>query len=769
MRRFISCAVALLVSCRVFARSLGVIQPGVRSREAMEALWRERVRGVNLARDRVVVFSPSPSYHLTVKGGTDGTDLVDGQLCRAENQAIWWDEKAVGWGRNRSRSNRIIIDLGEARVVDRVVWRVVAGCEKRGFPGPKRIRLSGSLDGKRVHDLRERFRRRDDLASDDAFHLPNVGPPGTGDEVYIYPIQIPAGDVRMRYVILEFELDGTWLASDELAVMAGSGSGQALSAFPSRLLQTKDVWVLSDESRYPLASGFPLPLFLRQCDLRGGGETQAVTYRFRLPAGVGLLGPPFYRRTDGEDGSVAFSCPKGGNSRRIGPFYPRGALTADGILSLRAEGEHADPQPWLKIELHPVSLPAPFRLRKLTASIGWMIDHDQMRWPDFETVYSRLGFNTIPTFPRGWGIRQVRDGDLALDELRSSADPAALTEEGRRLQRLRKAGFRVIYMESPFHYVNWRFPEAAAVFKCRTGGKPPKEPTFCPTYRGKYFQGEVQRVADALRMIGGADMVMWDWEIAGSGMWLGKRCSRCQAAFAGKALSWEAFVKEQTLGMMRALNAGVRDTAKSRGWQQPRIGLYNLDAVEPYSGVFDFPDGDTFDFQNSSLYVGDNPRAVHDRVRATRRLGGDSLIIPWLTTGTYGYVTPVNARIMVWEAFLNGAAGITYFCFSDMNPAHLVEINRALAAVASVEELIAEGSPAHDRFEVGDPAFRLSAMVLGDRAALLLVNTASDTRSTTWRWRGKEMTGKVTIPAGEAVLKQLAGDRDGDRRMGFAR
>lgn len=721
----------------------------------MIALWEERTTGVNLAVGSAVVFSPTPSYHLTVEGGTDAADLVDGQLCPAEDQAIWWDARAVGWRGNASRLNTIIVDLGEPRTVDRVVWRVVAGCSKRSFLGPRRIRLSGSLDGELAHDLGERFRWRDDLAATDAYHLPNVGPPETGDEVYIYPIQVDAGNVRTRYLILEFEVDGNFLAADELAVIAGTEPGLELTELPSRLLQTTDVWVLSDEPRYPLVAGFPLPLFLRQRDLRAGGAGLAVTYRFRLPGGVTMAGPPAYQRTDDEDGSLAFTCPTGGNSRRIGPFYLRGDVGAETNLSLQAEGADADPQPWVQIALQPDSLPEAFGLRQLSISIGWMIDHHQMRWRDFETVYPRLGFNTVPTFPRGWGIQQVKNGELSLEALRAADDPAALSAEGRRLDRLRGLGFRVIYMESPFHFVNWRYPEAAGEFKCQTAEGPPREPTFCPTYRGEYFQTEVQRTADAMRMIGGADMVMWDWEIAGSGKWLGRTCSRCQEAFGRSAATWDAFVKQQTLGMIGALNTAVKDVAQSHGWQTPKIGLYNLDAVEQYSGIFDFPEVDTFDFQNSSLYVGDSPLAVHDRIRTARRLGGDAPIIPWLTTGTYGYVTPANARIMVWEALMNGAAGLTYFCFADMNPAHLVEISRALAAVAPIEELIAAGQPAHDQFEVGDPAFRLSAMRLGNRAALLLVNTAAETRTTTWRWGVGGLGGEETVAAGEAVLKQL--------------
>jgi hypothetical protein len=256
-------------------------------------------------------------------------------------------------------------------------------------------------------------------------------------------------------------------------------------------------------------------------------------------------------------------------------------------------------------------------------------------------------------------------------------------------------------------------------------------------------------------MVGGADMLMWDWEIAGSGLWLGRACTRCQAEFAKAGVPWEAFVKRQTLDILAALNGAAKDAARGRGWPVPKIGMYNLDAVERYCGLFDYREDALLDFQNSSLYVGDDPKAVHERIREARRLGGDSRIIPWLTTGTYGYVTPRNARLMVWETFLNGAEGLTYYCFDDMNPSHLLEISRALAAVAKTEDVIAKGAPAHEQVQVEEPEIRHSAMRLGGRAGLLLVNTSSQDRRAHWRWHGTRSSGDDLVPAGDAVLRTL--------------
>ena len=145
-------------------------------------------------------------------------------------------------------------------------------------------------------------------------------------------------------------------------------------------------------------------------------------------------------------------------------------------------------------------------------------------------------------------------------------------------------------------------------------------------------------------------------------------------------------------------------------------------------------------------------RAVHDRIRRARRIGGSNRIIPWLTTGTCGYVCPRSARVMIWETFLNGAGGLTYYCFADFNPAHLIEVARALAAVAPLEAVIAGGAAAHDQVRLGDDAIRHSAIRRDNRAALLLVNTTDRQRTATWRWDGTAARGHTTVPAMDAVL-----------------
>lgn len=709
----------------------------------MLALWDEAVSGDNLALGKPVAYAPSPTYHLTVKGDSDKTDLTDGQIFRSGSQLIWWEEKAVGWNGLVRENKRIILDLQAPAPVGRIVWRVVAGSAKRGFTGPKRVKLYGSLDGTRVHAIREYYRAAEDNARADNYLLPNLGLPEEGTDVYVYPLILDAGNYTMRYLILEFDQDSHWFCTDELAVLRGSGEGRALGALPGEVMQTADVWIRSPEPTLPLVADVMLPLWFRQTDFRALGEKMAVTYRFVLPPGITLHSPRPYRRQESGD-ALLVTTGRGGNSNKIGPFFFTAAtLPAEAVaVQYQALGADAAVQPLQTLWLQPTVLPPPFRLRQLSLSIGWMTDVQRGQWPDFAGSYGRLGFNAVPSFPRGW----AREAEAQAN----AADPGTLTEAGRDLAALRGQGFQIIYMESPLHVVNWRYPEAAGEYRCQLDSVPQVD-SFCPTYRGDYFQQEVERVGSSLLLMGGADKVIWDCELLGAGLWHGQKCRRCQAAFAGSGIAWEKFVQTRTIEMLQQLNARVRVVAASRGWPAPGIGMYGVDAARNYAGMLQFPVSGELNFQNPSLYVGDDPLQVHQKIRQCRQAHAGSGIIPWLSTNTNGQVSPANARIILWEALLNGASGATYYSLTDFNPAQLVEICRALARIAPWEDILLGGTPEHDAVTVLSGQARHSAIRKDDQLLLLLVNPGQQAQSVSWRHRDGQQ-GRVELPPGEAEM-----------------
>lgn len=719
----------------------------------MLQLWEQRTAGKNLAAGKTAIFGPTPSYHLTVKGGTDATDLTDGVLDKRGNQAIWWNPAAVGWSLLEGENKRIIIDLENRECVGKMVWRVVAGSQKRRFTGPKKIKLYGSLDGKNVYCIGERYRWSEDNARPDNYRLPNIGSPDTGEDVYVYPLEIDAQNYEMRFVIIEFEQDSSWFCSDELVILQGSGAGRDLTRLPSEIMQTTDVWIKSPEPVLPLVSGVMLPLWFRQTDFRKNGEKLAVQYRFTLPEGVQLRVPPIYR-SQSSGGEVTVNVPQGGNSNKIGPFFFEQTSSHHSPVTVRyqAIGAKADSQPPLMLTLEPKTLPAPFKLNRLTVSIGWMNDSQRLLWRDFERSYGRLGFNAVPAFPRGWQ-KEVTDAGLDLQQIESNDNPAMLTASGRRIAELRKLGYRIIYMESPLHVVNWRHGKESTEFKCQLS-PPPRIDSFCPSYRGKYYAGELKRIRESFLLMGGADDVIWDCELLGSAKWNAPECKRCQAARTASGLDWETFIKAQTIAMLRDMNRQIIEAAQQKQWKTPQIAMFAVDGSHTYAGLLNFPVENLFDFQNPSLYVGNHPFEVHKKIRQCRELSGSNNIIPWLTAATGGQVSPRNVRIMLWEALLNGSRGATYYWMGDFNPAQLYELCRALAEAAPLEDVIVDGAPAHTEFTVKPDTVRHSAVRSGSRAALLLVNPAEAEQSIEWRHHSGQ-TGQTVLPPGEAQLLDI--------------
>ena len=722
------------------------------SEKRMRELWNERISGKNLAAGKLISFYPDPTYHLTAKGNSDNADLTDGYLVKRSGQAIWWSPKAVAWGRKYTgRYKRMIIDLGETKCVDKIVWRVVAGSYKRSFDGPKWVKLYGSVDGKKIHLISERYRWSEDNARPNNYRLPNIGKLETGTQVYVYPLTIGAENHNMRFVVMEFEQDSDWFCCDELAVIKGSGAGKDISKLDSKTIQIEDVWIKSPEPELPVVRGVIMPVWFKQTDFRKNGSKLAVKYRFQLPKGIKMHIPKAYRYKI-KGNVVEVINPKGGTSDKIGPFFfiQTKDLISPVKLKYQAVGVNAKEQPMVSLSLKPEKIPAPFSLKNLTISIGWMIDAQQSDsyWPDFVDSYKRLGFNTIPSFPRSWS-KKVTGADLK--EIESLSDPATATKYGRRLAHLKKLGFKTVYMESPLHWVCRKYSKESSEFRC--GNEPSSKDAFCPTYRGKYYIDEMKRIRKNFLLMGGADYIIWDCELLGSAKWNGKGCSRCQQFFKASGVSWEKFLRTKTIEILQDMKRQVADAAKMHGWAQPEVGMYGVDSTHDYAGLVEFRKS-LFDFQNPSLYVGNNSLEIHSKIRKCRELN-KSNIIPWLTTQTAGKVSPKNARIMLWEALMNGAQGATYYSLTDLNPAQLYEICRALAAVAPIEDIIVKGDLAYDEFKVIKGIGRISAIRYGNKMALLVVNPTKQKQEIEW-FHNSGKKGKVIIDAMDGKLLAIS-------------
>ena len=97
----------------------------------------------SLAFGKKVEFLPAPNYRLTVRDGTDESDLTNGKLYTYHSPKLWFDRGAVGY--SYAGQVQFQVDLGSVKAIDEVGIRLQAG--KPPFPGSVEVLVSD--DGKR--------------------------------------------------------------------------------------------------------------------------------------------------------------------------------------------------------------------------------------------------------------------------------------------------------------------------------------------------------------------------------------------------------------------------------------------------------------------------------------------------------------------------------------------------------------------------------------------------------------------------------------------
>ena len=133
-------------------------------------------------------------------------------------------------------------------------------------------------------------------------------------------------------------------------------------------------------------------------------------------------------------------------------------------------------------------------------------------------------------------------------------------------------------------------------------------------------------------------------------------------------------------------------------------------------------------------------------------------------------------ELMIYEAFLNGAAGITYYCFADFDsPIEYAAHARALRTLAPFETLLWKGTMQKPRCD--NPALTVSAWGTDREMLILLANYArSDAQTGNLRIAAGKIQHatnlrngvsldpnpgaglSVVVPAGDAVLLHVRGD-----------
>ena len=220
--------------------------------------------------------------------------------------------------------------------------------------------------------------------------------------------------------------------------------------------------------------------------------------------------------------------------------------------------------------------------------------------------------------------------------------------------------------------------------------------SLCPSYRGRFYQEEIRRVAD-LFQASDADYVFYDIECWYKGAREAGKCLRCLEGQKASGKDMTNYLAGLGPQMWSDMRAAIAEKAQAMGRPMPIIGSYNNHAAAPpHHMVMDFMAGypGALDQAQPSLYVRGDARLVHNNIRANYAVMKKRTILPWLSAGTYGEFEPRLLEQMILEALINGSCGFTYYKFSDFDtPMDFYYQAKALAQVAQHEDLIMDGEP----------------------------------------------------------------------------
>lgn len=699
--------------------------------------WFDRIAGINLAQGKAVRMNPPPDYRLTTND-TDPADLTDGKLTVRTDDKIWFDKNAVGWYLGNGEAY-LQLDLGEEQPLDRLVIRCLGGTSGN-FKFPKQFDLYVSKDGNTWFNAAsmQKLMPCESAQSDfKKYYYLDESAPQYATRIYPFEFDIQAD---ARYVLLKITGETGSIFSDELAVMKAekrpAGFNRAYQN-TGAAIPMDGVVIRPRVSELAVIRDLPAPQQFVIEDMRGKAEKgKPVSLILDLPAPLKLLSPEAKTEPVEINGLkyLRLEFPLKYNKstgRFISPTLFLGAgdgkVSAPARIYARCEGQD---QFKTELPVKIVELPPIKPFERLHVSLSWMGERNGMDWPEFFTNWRRLGFNTVSSFPRFWKAGNDGPNKAYLDAAR-------------------KAGFKIIMNDSAFHEM-MRGHKADSEIFCQIPGETNK--ILCPSYRGPYYEKEMERVARCVRE-GKPDYVFYDiecWHHAAAGA---SKCTRCQEALQKSGKSMNEFLFDCGTETMRDLDAAVKTGAKQAGIPVPVQGSYNRHALKPLYGIEDFQRiyPAYINMAQPSLYVAGRAGDVHDSIRGNHKLLKNKQIIPWLTAGTYGEFESYKVEQMVLEALLNGAQGVTYYAYGDFtdSPLDFYYHAKALAQIRPYEDLIADG-------EILEPTgtnkeMWYSGVRKGGEMLLLVGNYVNAPEKTTVRLPFAEVTGIKDLRSGEKV------------------
>ncbi len=667
-------------------------------------LWVDLSRGKNLALGKKVVFAPAPDYHLTKKGNTDSHDLTDGNLADRSNDAIWFSKNAVGWRGSAGEGVNFKIDLGKEQKVGDVIVRLLGGKAQPNLSLPKSIEVFVSRDGKKFYKASEMNKlmpgEKNQCDWQRYYYLSEDGVPFT------YPFKLKV-DADARFVGLRITGSSGWLFTDEIAILEGNKITDAAYQTPDVPFITSGILMAPRLGKFYVPVNIDAPNWFDYSDMRSK-KTGKIALVAEVPEEIELRYPVADVKKEAiGKGMVRYSYEKqsGARKNRVGPFFYRlkqGAKLPKGAAAVFYATIDGKPSNIVSRPVESLTIPEVPPLKDLHVSLAWMGIGAAEQWPDFLEQWRKLGFKTVSCFPRYWNQDDKRQKNQKF------------------LAEARKAGYSVLMNESPFHMMERYYKKHDEIYSQMKNGK--KARGICPSYRGQYYQKEMDRVAKCVSW-SKPDFVYWDIECWYPGAMDAPNCTRCLEGQKESGKQMSEFLTDCGTEHFRDLKAAVK--RGSEGGNMPIVGSYNNHMTHPvHSRVIDFRKiyPKYLDESQPSLYVCGRALDVHEAIRGNYKLLNKKRdTLPWLTAGCYGEFEPYKLEQMILETLLNGGKGITYYWYGDFdNPLEFYYHARALKEIAPYESIIVKG-------EVLEPAgsnklLTYSGVKKGNEMLLLIGN-----------------------------------------------
>ena len=502
-----------------------------------------------------------------------------------------------------------------------------------------------------------------------------------------------------------------------------------------------------------------------------GGRTilaQKTSYVFDLPEGISLVAAGYLLGAKAKPGQAkTYTIERAGtaqhegqtyvrhvarpvnihrNNIEPGPFFLRSRLAHGTESSLyyfaQWEGGRQDVQ---KLGLVTRTFPTPGKPKAVIAPIAWMFATRWLAWPDFYSSYAGLGFNMVAT-------HGLYDRILEPEQVQAALDAA------------RQHGFRVLYVDSPFHPI-MNHPEAVSQL---ANPKPGKHHDLCPSYRGPVYQTEVERLT-TMALAARAEEVTLDIECYGFGAFAGKsgQCKRCNADVRRRGKPAAEAVLDMGTEILHDVHRAMTETFVAKGLPVPAFGTYH---TQPGGFVYE----DLFDYDRMDkrrvarchpvYYSSGKAEAIGRELRRLRRLTDGTQIIPWMTGGysSIGYQVEypsVWVYDRVLENYGSGIRGIYWFAFQKFEAADLYYYAKAMEAIVPVAELIC-GSKPLDGIQCDRPSYSVTGIAKGEDVLLLVSNYNEPAPATLTVTLPEAIAGRVRdlarkMPAGEVAGRKV--------------